>query len=274
MQNEKETQIAEETVETPVVDTPVDNTATEKDTETSTETNTNSEESNETEISQLTEDDLRRKVREDAKQKLGTWIAFNFPIEKEVWIETDNRESELDLVKFTYTVENDTVTLSEPENVRLSVGISEINTKVAEMESTIASKDEAIIKAGEEITNLKTSISELIPFKEKFEQAEQERIANELNDKKEKLISSITKSGLITKEEIESSEELKGYVDNLDDKSLKAVLADRYIASLSEVFTEVSETKTDITETASTNLNGLEDEEIDVKSIMNSYLGR
>ena len=72
----------------------------------------------------------------------------------------------------------------------------------------------------------------------------------------------------------ESSEELKGYVDNLDDKSLKAVLADRYIASLSEVSTEVSETKTDITETASTNLNGLEDEEIDVKSIMNSYLGR
>ena len=142
------------------------------------------------------------------------------------------------------------------------------------MESTIASKDEAIIKAGEEITNLKTSISELIPFKEKFEQAEQERIANELNDKKEKLVSSITKSGLITKEEIESSEELKGYVDNLDDKSLKAVLADRYIASLSEVSTEVSETKTDITETASTNLNGLEDEEIDVKSIMNSYLGR
>ena len=78
------------------------------------------------------------------------------------------------------------------------------------------------------------------------------------------------------KEEIESSEELKGYVDNLDDKSLKAVLADRYIASLSEVSTEVSETetKTDTTETASTNLNGLEDEEIDVKSIMNSYLGR
>lgn len=144
------------------------------------------------------------------------------------------------------------------------------------MESTIASKDEAIIKAGEEITNLKTSISELTPFKEKFEQAEQERIANELNDKKEKLVSSITKSGLITKEEIESSEELKGYVDNLDDKSLKAVLADRYIASLSEVSTEVSETetKTDTTETASTNLNGLEDEEIDVKSIMNSYLGR
>lgn len=278
LQNEKETQIAEETVETPVVDTPVDNTATEKDTETSTETNTNSEKSNETEISQLTEDDLRRKIREAAKQKLGTWcwIAFNFPIEKEVWIETDNRESELDLVKFTYTVENDTVTLSEPENVRLSVGISEINTKVAEMESTIASKDEAIIKAGEEITNLKTSISELTPFKEKFEQAEQERIANELNDKKEKLVSSITKSGLITKEEIESSEELKGYVDNLDDKSLKAVLADRYIASLSEVSTEVSETetKTDTTETASTNLNGLEDEEIDVKSIMNSYLGR
>ena len=77
---------------------------------------------------------------------------------------------------------------------------------------------------------------------------------------------------MITSEEIEASEELKGYVENLDEKSLKAILADRYIASLSENNTEVSETKTEVeTETASTNLDGLEDEQLDVKSIMKSY---
>ena len=66
-------------------------------------------------------------------------------------------------------------------------------------------------------------------------------------------------------------------MDNLDDKSLKAILADRYIASLNENTTEVSESQTQTetqTETASTNLDGLEDEPLDVKSIMKSYLGK
>lgn len=275
LQNKKNTQIAEESVEAPVVETPVENETTEGTTVSSTEDSTS--ENTETEFSQLTEDDLRRRIREAARAKLGEWcwIAFHFPVEKEVWLETDSRESELDFVRMTYTVENDTVTVSEPESVKLSVGVSEVNTKIAEMESSIASKDEAIIKAGEEIERLKTSVSELTPFKEKFEQAEQERITKELNDKKDALVSSITKSGLITKDEIESSEELKGYVDNLDDKSLKAILAERYIASLSETSTEVSEVSdNNETETASTNLNGLEDEDIDVKSIMKGYFGK
>ena len=116
---------------------------------------------------------------------------------------------------------------------------------------------------------------ELSVFKDAVEKLEQERIENELKEKKDNLVSSITKSGLITKDEIEASEELKGYVDNLDEKSLKAILADRYIASLSENNTEVSETKTEVeTETASTNLDGLEDEQLDVKSIMKNYFGK
>ena len=69
------------------------------------------------------------------------------------------------------------------------------------------------------------------------------------------------------------SQKLKGFVDALDEKSLKAVLADRYIASLSENTTEISETENE-TETASTNLDGLEDEQMNVKSIMKDYFGK
>ena len=268
LQSNIETQVAEENVEETVVETPVAET-----TESSTETEV-TENKDETEVSQLTEYDLRKKIREACRAKLDKWcyIAFHFPVEKEVWLEVDGRESELDFVRMTYTVENDTITVSDPEDVKLTVSIAEVNTKIAELEAEVSTKDEAIIKSGEEIARLKTEISELSPFKEKFEKAEQERIENELKEKKETIISSITKSGLITREEIEASEELKGYVENLDEKSLKAVLADRYIASLSENNTEVSETKTEVeTETASTNLDGLEDEQLDVKSIMKSY---
>ena len=271
LQSNIETQVAEENVEETVVETPVADT-----TESSTETEV-TENKDETEVSQLTEYDLRKKICEACRAKLDKWcwISFHFPVEKEVWLEVDGRESELDFVRMTYTVENDTITVSDPEEVKLTVNIADVNTKIAELEADVSTKDEAIIKSGEEIARLKTEISELSPFKEKFEKAEQERIENELKEKKETIISSITKSGLITREEIEASEELKGYVENLDEKSLKAVLADRYIASLSENNTEVSETKTEVeTETASTNLDGLEDEQLDVKSIMKNYFGK
>ena len=271
LQSNIETQVAEENVEETVVETPVADT-----TESSTETEV-TENKDETEVSQLTEYDLRKKICEACRAKLDKWcwISFHFPVEKEVWLEVDGRESELDFVRMTYTVENDTITVSDPEEVKLTVNIADVNTKIAELEAEVSTKDEAIIKSGEEIARLKTEISELSPFKEKFEKAEQERIENELKEKKETIISSITKSGLITREEIEASEELKGYVENLDEKSLKAVLADRYIASLSENNTEVSETKTEVeTETASTNLDGLEDEQLDVKSIMKNYFGK
>ena len=271
LQSNIETQVAEENVEETVVETPVAET-----TESSTETEV-TENKDETEVSQLTEYDLRKKICEACRAKLDKWcwISFHFPVEKEVWLEVDGRESELDFVRMTYTVENDTITVSDPEDVKLTVSIAEVNTKIAELEAEVSTKDEAIIKSGEEITRLKTEISELSPFKEKFEQAEQERIENELKEKKDNLVSSITKSGLITKDEIEASEELKGYVDNLDEKSLKAILADRYIASLNDNTTEISETQNEVeTETASTNLDGLEDEQLDVKSIMKNYFGK
>ena len=276
LQNNEVTQVAEENVEGTVVETPVAETPVEETTETSTKTEA-TENKDETEVSQLTEYDLRKKIREACRAKLDKWcwISFHFPVEKEVWLEVDGRESELDFVRMTYTVENDTITVSEPEEVKLTVSIAEVNTKIAELEAEVSTKDEAIIKSGEEIARLKTEISELSPFKEKFEQAEQERIENELKEKKDTLVSSITKSGLITKDEIEASEELKGYVDNLDEKSLKAILADRYIASLNDNTTEISETQNEVeTETASTNLDGLEDEQLDVKSIMKNYFGK
>lgn len=269
LQNKNATQVTEENVEgtgTPVADT----------TATSTE-NPEATNTNETEISQLTEYNLRKKISEACRAKLNKWcwISWHFPVEKEVWLEIDDRESELDFVKMTYSVENDVITVSEPENVKLTVSIAEVNTKIAELELEVSTKDEAIIKSGEEITRLKTEVSKLSPYKEKFEQDEQEKIAAELQEKKDTIVSSITKSGLITKDEIKTSEELKGYVENLDEKSLKAILADRYIASLNKTTTEVSETKEkESTETASTNLDGLEDEQVDVKSIMKNYFGK
>lgn len=225
--------------------------------------------------SQLTEYDLRKRVREACRTKLGKWcyIFMHFPTTGEVWVEVDERASELDYVRFTYTIDNDVITVSEPEDVKLTVSVSEINTKIAELESQIASKDDALIKAGTEISSLTAQVGELTPFKDKFESAEREKIEAEQIVKKNALIASVVKTGFITKEEIETSEELKSFIDSFDEKALKAVVTDRLIASLNNKADQVVDTaSTNNKEVASTNLNNVEDE-LDTISIMKSYLG-
>lgn len=225
--------------------------------------------------SQLTEYDLRKRVREACRTKLGKWcyIFMHFPTTGEVWVEVDERASELDYVRFTYTIDNDVITISEPEDVKLSVSVSEINTKIAELESQIATKDDALIKAGTELSNLTAQVNELTPFKDKFELAEREKIEAEQTEKKNTLIASVVKTGFITKEEIETSEELKSLVDTFDEKALKAIVTDRLIASLNNKSDQVVDTaSSNNKEVASTNLNNVEDE-LDTKSIMKTYLG-
>ena len=279
LQNNEVINVAEETVvDTPVAETveeTIDTSEVTEETETVESSEDKTESTSETEVSALTEWDLRKKIREACRAKLGKWcwISYHFPVEKEVWIEVEDRESELDYVRMTYTVEDDVVSVSEPEEVKLCVSIKDVNTTVSEYEKTIAEKDELIIKASSEITELKAINTELSQYKEKLNQIEQEKAEAELNQKKEELIASVVKSGQITKEEIEMSEELKGYVDTLDKKSLMAIVGERLSASVdNKVEVETSEIEEDIH--LSSNLNNEDDEIIDCSSIMRNFLGK
>ena len=227
-----------------------------------------------TETSALTSYDLRRKLSEECCKKVDDWcwVTYLFPEEKEVWCEYDG-DSELDYLKFTYTVENDEVSVSDPEKVTLTVSVKDINSTVSEYEKTIAEKDDLIVKASSEITSLKSENTELSQYKEKFTQMEQEKVAAELAQKKEDLIASVIKSGQITREEIEASEEFSGYVDNLDKKSLMAIVGERLSASVdnkTDENIETSELKSDVH--VASNLNNEDDEVVDKASIMRNFL--
>ena len=280
LQNNEKLNVAEEetVVDTPVAETVKNTTETSEVTETK-ETVESSEDKTEpttnTEVSALTEWDLRKKIREACRAKLDKWcwISFHFPVEKEVWLEVEGRESELDFVRMTYTVENDVISVSEPEDVKLCVTIKDINTTVSEYEKTIAEKDELIVKVSSEITELKAQNTELSQYKEKFTQMEQEKAEAELVQKKEELIASVVKSGQISRDEIEASEELKGYVNTLDKKSLMSIVGERLTASMNEKpekEIETSETKEDIH--VSSNLNNEDDEVVDYSSVMRNFL--
>ena len=227
-----------------------------------------------TETSALTSYDLRRKLSEECRKKVDDWcwVTYLFPEEKEVWCEYDG-DSELDYLKFTYTVENDEVSVSDPVKVTLTVSVKDINSTVSEYEKTIAEKDDLIVKASSEITSLKSENTELSQYKEKFTKMEQEKVDAELAQKKEDLIASVIKSGQITREEIEASEEFSGYVDNLDKKSLMAIVGERLSASVgskTEDNVDTSETKSDVH--VASNLNNEDDEVVDKASIMRNFL--
>lgn len=249
------------------------NTITNEVTETSeTEVNTENKETNiensETvEVSALTDRDIRCKIEKLCRDKLHyCWVAFMFPAENYVLVEYDGRESELEYMKFTYAVNGDDVTISEPEKVRLAVSVANINSEISE-------KNDVIIKANEKITSLKAEVENLAKYKEMFEKAELEKAEKELAEKQENLKKYAVKSGYITLDEVETSEEIKKLIDAVDENGIKAIIVDRLMAQKNDTVntSEVAEIKT--TEIASLTCDEAADTS-DYKSVMKKFLGK
>lgn len=243
----------------------------------------NNKETPTTDSAQLTVWDLKTRVGEACRKKLGKWCwaSFMFPNEKEVWCEYDGAESELDYVKFTYEVaEDDTITVSEPEYVKLTVSIAEVNTKISELEKEIQTvkaeldiKNDAITKASETIQNLNTQISELTPYKEQAEVAERKKIEEQIVAEKEALKNKLLKGNLFSEEDI-AEKEIQDLIEARDVLAINSLIADKFVASF-DVTGKGNTPKTVSTAedvvTATANLE-LEDFETDVRSFMGKIL--
>lgn len=190
-----------------------------------------------TEVSALTEFDLRKALRQAIAEKLNVdrwdfYLIYHFPVEKIVWTQGWNPESELDVTVFSYTVENDVVTVSEPTETKLTVSIAQINTTVAELNSKVEALTDSLVEASTKIQTLNKNVAELTPYKDSFEQAEQVRIEAETATKRELLKKFAIDSKFISETEISSDESIKICIDNVDEKGIKAIIAERFVKSL------------------------------------------
>lgn len=273
--------------ETPVDENIVANTVSSEETNLDNATASTTEEKTEptptTDSAQLTDWDLRDKVREACRAKLDKWcwVTFLFPNEKEVWCEYDGRDTELDYVKFTYEVsEDDTITVSEPEYVKLTVSVAEINTKIAELEKEVETvkaeldiKNDAITKASETIQSLNTQIAELTPYKEQVEVAEREKIEKQIISEKEALKNKLLKGNLFTETEI-AEKEIQDLIEARDVSAINSLIADKFVASFDvreDIETKESIDTAEEVATATANLES-EDAETDVRSFMSKIL--
>lgn len=246
---------------------------TEENVSAETSVEDNKKNSVDTVASELTDKDIHAKAEKEIENKLPNiwgYISFMFPESHEIWYCYDG-DTELDYYRFTYEVNGEDVTVSEPEKVTLTVPVKDVNSTVAEYEKTISEKDELIVKASAKITTLKADNAELAEYKQKFTEMEQEKITSELAQKKEDLIASVIKSGQITREEIEKSEELSGYVNDLDKKSLMAIVGERLSASVDST----KESKVDTSEINELHIaSNLNCEDTDAVSLMRKFINK
>lgn len=226
----------------------------------------NSDEKDDKEISELTERDLRSKINEEVGKvvKWG-WVCYMFPADSYVLVKDDDASSELEYLKFTYTVADDVVTLGEPETVKLVVSVAEINTRIAE-------KDDAIIKANEEIQTLKAENETLISYKERCEKEDAEKAENEIAEKQNSLKKYALDSKQITKAELET-DEFKTIISELDETKLKSIVADRVVASLTKKVSKVETLEVEVSEKPKANIDVVEDV-ADYRSAIKSFLGK
>lgn len=276
-----------ETVQTSeVVDTSGEDIVVENSTETNeqpeqtivAETSEVNTENTKVEISALTEYDLHRGLQKafDASNRNGGYPFLIFPADNMAWFHEYGRKSELDLIEVKYAVDNNQVKITETSAVTLTVSPREIN-------QVIAQKDNAIVEMSAQVQSLNEKVAELQPYKDKVDAIEKaEKEAQFEKDKKE-LSNYALSSGYITQEELDTSEEIQGYIENLDKASIKALIADRVVASLSNKTQEV-ETSTANAEDDETNVNiqinlsaeQTEDKKSDSYAFdaMRAYLGR
>lgn len=217
-----------------------------------------SENVKETMTASVTENDLHSKVRKainDTDKNKYYYIARLYPYEyRAIACESWDKETEDDYVEFTFTVNSDdTISITSQRDVKMvfmpketienqlaekDTQISEL-TKVKEnLETELSEKNDGIVKISEElkekegiISEKETMISELTPYKEQVEKAEEEKRVMELSEKKEALKKTAVKGNYITIDELETPE-IAELIDNLDEKSIKAIIAERVLANL------------------------------------------
>ena len=231
-----------------------------------------------TETAMLTEFDLRKALREAISDKINRekWdfdIIYHFPVNGVAWIKMWDAPSQLDVITFTYTVENDVVTVSEPVNEKLTTSVAQINSVIAELNTKIEEQTTALVSANDSVQKLNTQISELDTYKEKFEKAEQEKIAQELAEKQEDLKSYAIKSGLINEAEIAESDDINNSIMQLDKAKINTIIAERFMLNQDRDKNVKNNIDTSSIKTIKTNLENSEDT-FDHRAFMKAYLGR
>lgn len=208
-------------------------------------------------VASLTDWDIQRKIDEGARDLIDSWywVAYLFPEEHKALLRVEGGD-ELSYMQVSYVVnDDDTVTVSDPVDVKLSVSVSEINSKVAELTDTIASLNQ-------KVNDLTAEVETLTPYREAAQKAEHDAAEAKLRAYAEN-------SKQFTEEELQSEEMMKIFSE-LDESALKMMIADRVVsAQAQQIQATVSAPQVQLSNTSNLTVN---EPSADGVSLMRAFL--
>ena len=210
-------------------------------------------------VASLTDWDIQRKIDQGARDLIDGWywVAYLFPEEHKALLRVEGGD-ELSYTQVSYVVnDDDTVTVSDPVDVKLSVSVSEINSKVNELTDTIASLNQ-------KVNDLTAEVETLTPYREAAQKAEHDAAEAKLRAYAEN-------SKQFTEEELQSEEMMKIFSE-LDESALKMMIADRVVsAQAQQIQATVSAPQVQLSNTSNLTVN---EPSADGVSLMRAFLRR
>lgn len=213
-------------------------------------------------VSAMTIEDFEKKIHQKLRENEGNIVygyIYHIFVDEKYFLTHNYKQNSLEFYKFTYDIVDNGVIINEvPEKVTLVVDIVNVN-------STIASKDEEIIKANSEIENLKSEVTELLEIKSKYDSLMSEKAEIEKAEKIKNLKEKAVSSGYISEKEIETSEEISDIISSLNEAKLNSIIVDRILSNKKKVSNEDAEN-------ININLLSLEESEIEPKKDNKAYI--
>ena len=213
-------------------------------------------------VSAMTIEDFEKKIHQKLRENEGNIVygyIYHIFVDEKYFLTHNYKQNSLEFYKFTYDIVDNGVIINEvPEKVTLVVDIVNVN-------STIASKDEEIIKANSEIENLKSEVTELLEIKSKYDSLMSEKAEIEKAEKIKNLKEKAVSSGYISEKEIETSEEISDIISSLNEAKLNSIIVDRILSNKKKVSNEDAEN-------ININLSSLEESEIEPKKDNKAYI--
>ncbi|KNB74249.1 hypothetical protein ADS79_03210 [Brevibacillus reuszeri] len=123
------------------------------------------------------------------------------------------------------------------------------------------------------VEKLQASVGELAPYKMQIEELNRKELEKEMSEKRESLKKVATKGGFISEDELENSEDIKAMIETLDEKGIKALIAERFIKKLDDSPTPSSlETSSLQHNKGQANLYNDDEEAFDHRVVMSTFL--
>lgn len=213
-------------------------------------------------VSAMTIEDFEKKIHQKLRENEGNIVygyIYHIFVDEKYFLTHNYKQDSFEFYKFTYDIVDNEVVINEvPEKVTLVVDIVNVN-------STIASKDEEIIKANSEIENLKSEVTELLKIKSKYDSLISEKAEIEKAEKIKNLKEKAVSSGYISEKEIETSEEISDIISSLNEAKLNSIIVDRILSNKKKVSNEDAEN-------ININLSSLDESEIEPKKDSKAYI--